>query len=151
MFNTGEKFSNQYAISFFPSLFLSQKLANKQELQLSYTRRINRPNFFQLIPYTDRTDKLNIMQGNPDLKPEFTNSLELSYNKTYAKSNNVLASLYYKRTTDLITRYQQQAIDPVSGNEEIISTFINADAADAYGAEVTSVNYWRHGGMPLPM
>ncbi len=67
LINKNQNFSNSYPISLFPSLFLSQKLKNKQELQISYTRRINRPNFFQLIPYTDYSDSLNITRGNPDL------------------------------------------------------------------------------------
>ena len=95
-------YSNKYPISLFPSVFLSQKLGEKQELQLNFSRRINRPNFFQLIPYTDITDTLNITKGNPDLVPEFTNSFEFSYSKTYGKTNNTfLASIYYKHTTDL--------------------------------------------------
>ncbi len=75
--NTGEQFKNNYPVSLFPSAFISQKLSNKQEIQLSYSRRINRPNFFQLIPFTDYSDKLNITKGNPGLQPEFTQSLEL--------------------------------------------------------------------------
>ncbi len=74
LLGTKESFGNKYPISLFPSAFLSQKLAKNNELQLSYTRRINRPNFFQLIPFTDYTDPLNITRGNPKLVPEFTNS-----------------------------------------------------------------------------
>ncbi|MBA2762916.1 MAG: outer membrane beta-barrel protein, partial [Segetibacter sp.] len=103
--NTGEKFSNSYPVSLFPSIFLSQKLKGNQELQLSVTRRINRPNFFQLIPFADYTDELNITQGNPNLVPEFTSSYEMSYSKTFNKNHNFLASAYYKKTTDLITRF----------------------------------------------
>ncbi len=44
--NTGEKFKNSYPVSLFPSIFLGQQLKNKQHLQLNYSRRINRPNFF---------------------------------------------------------------------------------------------------------
>ena len=84
-----QHFSNKYPISLFPSVFLSQKLGGKQELQANFSRRINRPNFFQLIPYTDRTDTLNITRGNPDLVPEFTNSFELSYSKTYQKEQQL--------------------------------------------------------------
>ena len=80
-----QNFSNSYPISLFPSLFLSQKLKNKQELQISYTRRINRPNFFQLIPFTNYSDSLNITRGNPNLVPEFTNSIEFSYLKTFER------------------------------------------------------------------
>ncbi len=139
--NTGQTFSNKYPVSLFPSAFVSQKLKNKQELQASYTRRVNRPNFFQIIPYTDYTDSLNITQGNPNLKPEFTNSFEMSYGKTFKNNNNILASVYYKHTTDLITRYLQQDINPSTGKEDIINTYVNANSSYSYGAEFTSVNY----------
>ena len=139
--NTGQHFSNKYPISLFPSVFLSQKLGGKQELQLNFSRRINRPNFFQLIPYTDRTDTLNITRGNPDLVPEFTNSFEFSYSKTYGKKNNTfLASLYYKHTNDLITSFKSYEINPSSNKQELVNTYINANSAYSYGAEFTAVN-----------
>ena len=133
------KFSNTYPISLFPSIFLSQKLKNKQELQVSMTRRINRPNFFQLIPYIDYTDNLNITKGNPDLKPEFTQSFEFSYSKTLKGNNTFLASAYYKKTTDLITRYQDKGINPITGDEILFNTYINANSGQTYGAELTTV------------
>lgn len=139
--NTGETFSNKYPISLFPSVFFSQKLKNKQELQLSYTRRVRRPNFFQLIPYVDYTDSLNIRKGNPNLQPEFTNSLEMSYSKTLKGNNNILASIYFKQTNHLITNYLDKSINPVTGKEDLINTFINANSSYSYGAELTSVNY----------
>lgn len=140
LLNTGQKFKNNYPISLFPSLFLSQKLANKQELQFSVTRRINRPNFFQLIPYTDYTDSLNITRGNPDLVPEFTYSAEFSYSKTFKGSNSLLATIYYKHTTDLITRYYDTAMNEISGKQDYISTYVNANSAVSYGSEITSIN-----------
>jgi ferric enterobactin receptor len=139
--NTGDKFSNSYPVSLFPSIFLSQKLNNKQDLQLSYSRRINRPNFFQLIPFTDYSDKLNITKGNPGLRPEFTQSLELSYLKTFKGNNTVLASVYYKHTNDLITRYLGQEVDPVTGNMNLLNTYINANSSYATGVEATAQNY----------
>ena len=138
--NTGEKFSNKYPVSLFPSLFLSQKLKNNQELQFSYTRRINRPNFFQLIPFTDYTDSLNITRGNPNLVPEFTNSLEMSYSKTFKGGNSLLGSVYYKHSTNLITRYLTTGNNPFTGKEDIINTYINANSSYSYGAELTSIN-----------
>jgi outer membrane receptor protein involved in Fe transport len=140
LLNTNDKFSNKYPVSLFPSIFFSRKLKNKQELQMSVTRRINRPNFFQIIPYVDYTDNLNISRGNPDLKPEFTQSFEFSYAKTFTGNNTFLASAYYKKTTDLITRYQDKGIHPVTGEEVLINTFINANSSQSYGAEFTSVN-----------
>jgi outer membrane receptor protein involved in Fe transport len=134
-------FTHNYPISLFPSVFLSYKLKNRQELQANFSRRINRPNFFQLIPYTDRSDSLHITRGNPDLVPEFTNSFEVSYSKTYGKNNSFLASLYYKHTSDLITSYQKLEYNPVLDRVENIYTYENANSAYSYGAELTSVNY----------
>jgi ferric enterobactin receptor len=139
LINDHQTFNHQYPISLFPSIFLSQKLKGKQEIQFSATRRINRPNFFNMIPYTDRRDYLNVTQGNPDLKPEFTTSFEASYGKTFQKNNNILASIYYKHTNDLITKYLTNDIDPVTGH--YISTWVNANSSYSYGAEFTSVNY----------
>jgi outer membrane receptor protein involved in Fe transport len=140
LLNTKQQYRNSYPISLFPSIFLSQKLKNKQELQLSYTRRINRPNFFQLIPFTDYTDSLNITRGNPDLVPEFTNSLEMSYLKTFAGNNTFLASLYYKRTDHLITRYLDTFVNAISGKNDLVNTYINASYSQTMGAEFTAVN-----------
>ncbi|MBS1575228.1 MAG: TonB-dependent receptor [Bacteroidetes bacterium] len=140
LLNTGEKFSNSYPVSLFPSLFLSQKLKKNQELQFSVTRRINRPNFFQLIPYTDYTDSLNITRGNPNLVPEFTSSAELSYSKTFKANNTFLASVYYKHTNNLITRYLDTSYNAVAGKTDYISTFVNANSSYSYGLELTSIN-----------
>src|SRR5215831_10299322 len=140
LMNTGEQFSSHYPVSLFPSVFLSEKLKNKQEIQFSYTRRVNRPNFFQLIPFIDYTDKLNITKGNPGLVPEFTNSLEVSYSKTFKGNNTFLASVYYKHTNNLITRYQDKELNPITGSEDLINTFINANSSYTTGAELTSVN-----------
>lgn len=137
---TGEQFSNKYPVSLFPSLFLSQKLKKNQELQFSATRRINRPNFFQLIPFTDYTDSLNITRGNPALVPEFTNSFEMSYSKTFKGGNNLLGSIYYKHSNNLITRYLSPGTNPFTGKSDIINTYINANSSYSYGAEVTSIN-----------
>ncbi len=138
---TKQKFSNEYPISLFPSVFLSQKLNETDALQASFTRRINRPNFFQLIPFADYADELNITQGNPDLVPEFTSSLEMSYSKTFNKNHNFLASIYYKKTDDLITRYLVQGQNPFTNKPAIINTYINAASSESYGSELTSQNF----------
>jgi ferric enterobactin receptor len=136
LLNSGEKFSNQYPLSLFPSLFLGEKLGDGQELQLSYTRRINRPNFFQLVPYTDSSNKLNITRGNPELVPEFTQSLELSYLKTWHANTTLLGSVYYKHTDHLITGYVES--DTSDGTNALINTYINAESSYSMGAELTA-------------
>jgi outer membrane receptor protein involved in Fe transport len=133
-------FTVEFPVSLFPSVFLNQKLKNDQELQLNYTRKINRPNFFQLYPYTDYSDSLNISRGNPDLKPEFTNSLELSYQKTFKNRDNFIASIYYKNTNDLITRFQIREANISTGKDQLVNTYINANSGYVTGLELISKN-----------
>ncbi|PSL19917.1 TonB-dependent receptor [Chitinophaga ginsengisoli] len=142
LIQTGQQFSNSYPTSLFPTIFLSQKLKHDQEVQLSATRRINRPNFFQLIPFADSTDKLNITKGNPGLVPEFTQSLELSYLKTFKGNHTFLGSVYYKYTDNTITSYIDRQTDPTTGNTALINTFINAKGSYTTGAEFTVQNYF---------
>ena len=139
LISTKQHFSNSYPISLFPSVFLSQKFEGNNELQLSYTRRINRPNFFQLIPFTDYSDSLNITRGNPNLVPEFTSSFEFSYLKTLPHNNTILGSVYYKHTTNLITRYLDTAQNELTGKQDLINTYVNANSSNTIGAEITSV------------
>ena len=138
LLNSDSSFHNQYPISLFPSLFLGQKLGNNQELQLAYTRRVNRPNFFQLVPYTDSSNPLNITRGNPDLIPEFTQSVELSYLKTFPGNSTLMASVYYKYTDHLITGYIEADTNAATGTTTLINTYINAESSRSTGAELTS-------------
>ncbi len=131
-------FKNSFPVSLFPSIFLTQKLKNDQELQLNYTRRINRPNFFQLFPFIDFSDSLNLSQGNPNLRPEFTNSIEASYQKLFKGNSSILISAYYKNTNDLITRYAYDTL--LAGKHRILNSYINANSSNAYGLEFTMRN-----------
>jgi outer membrane receptor protein involved in Fe transport len=133
-------FTHEYPVSLFPSTFLSYKLNDKNDVQLNYSRRINRPTFFQLLPYTDYSDSLNLSRGNPDLKPEFTNSFELAWQKTFSRKNTLITSIYFKNTDDLITRFQLQEFDTVLNRTSIVSTYLNANSSYAYGAEITAQN-----------
>ncbi|MDQ2721337.1 MAG: TonB-dependent receptor [Bacteroidota bacterium] len=142
LIDSNQTFKNSYPFSFFPSVFLTQKLNDKQDMQLNYSRKINRPNFFQLIPYYNYTDSLNISRGNPNLKPEFTNLLELSYSVNFKNGNNIIATAYYRNTNDLITLYQyrDKNPNPAKSDSIFISSYANANSSDAYGLEVTASN-----------
>jgi ferric enterobactin receptor len=139
LLSTNEKFTNEYPFSLFPSIFLSKELSKTDQLQLSVTRRVNRPNFFQIIPFTDYSDSLNITRGNADLVPEFTSSSELSYSKSIGKAT-FLSSIYFKHTNNLITRYLQQELNPISGKTDLVNTFVNANSSETYGLELTYTN-----------
>jgi outer membrane receptor protein involved in Fe transport len=140
--DSNQVFENSYPFSFFPSVFLTQKINDKQDLQLNYSRKINRPNFFQLIPYYNYSDSLNISRGNPTLVPEFTNLFELSYQVNLKNGNNIIATAYFRNTDNLIANYQYRDKNPNPGANDsiLVSTFVNANRSNAYGLEVTSTN-----------
>ena len=148
LIDKGLTFSNKYPFSFFPSVFLTDKINDKQSLQLNYSRKINRPNFFQLIPYIDFSDSLNLSKGNPNLVPEFTNLVEFSYQADLNKGNSILATVYYKNTNDLITRYQykDKNPNPVKNDSVIFNSYANASSSYAYGLELTgkikAASFW---------
>ena len=82
LLTTEQVFDNDY-FSLFPSMYLTRDLGNKKELQLNYSRRINRPNRWALNPFIDNSDPLNIRIGNPDLQPEYVHSAEFNFAKTW--------------------------------------------------------------------
>ncbi|MFL5810097.1 MAG: outer membrane beta-barrel family protein, partial [Flavisolibacter sp.] len=135
-----QSFTTDYPISLFPSLFLSNKINDNNELQLNYSRRINRPGFWQLFPFIDISDPLNISEGNPALKPEFTNSLELSYSKIFKNRDNFITSLYFKNTNNLITRFQEPRYVPAYKDTFLVSSYINANSSYVTGLELTGKN-----------
>lgn len=137
LLNKNQSFNIDFPISLFPSVFLSQKLNEQDDLQFNYSRRINRPGFWQLFPFTDYSDSLNISRGNPNLKPEFTNSLELSYSKVFKNRDNFIASVYFKNTNDLITRFQGR---DTANQKVLVNTYINANRSYVTGLELTSRN-----------
>ncbi len=128
----------------FPSLYLTYELGNGNDLQANFSRRINRPNFWQINPYVDISDPMNIRRGNPNLQPEFTNSFEVNYNKQY-NSGNLLVSAYYRNNTDDITMYSdtisQKELEELNNaaisKDALLTTFINADRTNRMGVEVT--------------
>ncbi|MGZ5287436.1 MAG: outer membrane beta-barrel family protein, partial [Flavisolibacter sp.] len=135
-----QSFNIEFPISLFPSVFLSQKINDNNDMQLNYSRRINRPGFWQLFPFTDISDIFNVSRGNPELKPEFTNSIELSYNKLFKNRDNLLASIYFKNTNGLITGYQQAEYVPAYDSIMQVSSYVNANNAYVTGLELIGRN-----------
>lgn len=149
--DSAQKFGYTYPEDFkslfdalFPSIFVTKQLSESEDIQFNYTRRIRRPDFWRLNPFIDINDPVNLRQGNPNLRPEFTNSFEFNYNKKYEKGS-FLGVIFYRNTQGDITQYSdtisaaqfQQlnnaAIDP----NAILNTFINAQSTNSLGAELT--------------
>ena len=92
----------------YPSIFLTQKFKGEQQLQVSYTRRVNRPRGWDTNPFLDVSDPLIWRQGNPNLMPEDVHAYELSYSK-YWKKITFISTAYMRQTNDVIQRIRTEA------------------------------------------
>jgi outer membrane receptor protein involved in Fe transport len=124
---------NDLMKSLFPAVYLSRKFGAGKELQLNFSRKIQRPNFFQLMPVVMFADRQNYRIGNPALKPEFRNIAELNFNQTYPKGS-FLVSAY--------GRYEEQPITDVAFPSKddpdiLVNTSINGNNNFRYGGEAT--------------
>jgi len=120
-------------IQFFPSMYLSYELKNKDEIQLNYSRRVNRPRGRQINPFRDYSDSTNISYGNPDLSPEYSSALELNYLKNW-ENQMLSASVYYHNTTNVIER-----VSFLNGGT-MENTYMNLSKSQNTGLELVSKN-----------
>ncbi|HRH65450.1 MAG TPA: TonB-dependent receptor [Bacteroidia bacterium] len=122
-------FSNDY-LSLFPSAFLKYPIDKNQDIQISYSRRVNRPETRSLNPFTDYSDSLFLRKGNPELKPEYIHSMELAWSAMISRLS-ITATVYFRHTDDLISRFRT-----VDGNTGVSTgTFINYSASENLGGE----------------
>jgi len=116
----------------YPSVFLTQKLKNDNQLQLSYTRRVNRPRGWQINPFRDIADPNNIRVGNPNLRPEDIHSFEFSHMK-YWKAVTFTSSLYFRQVNDVVQGIQQRVDSTTT-----LTQFANLARNRATGLEIIS-------------
>ncbi len=140
---TGETFKKDY-FDVFPSASVTQKLGITEELSASYSRRIYRPGLWDINPFVVTTDPLNYFSGNPEVKPEYTNSYELSFIK-YFSQTTLTPTLFFRDTYDKITR-TRTLID----SNRTLTTMANLDRSKSYGAELvmntTLFQFWNING-----
>lgn len=115
---------------FFPTVHLSYQLPSEQQLMASYSRRIQRSRGWQLEPFITWQDAYNVRKGNPDLKPEYTDSYEMSYLKNFG-DNFVSVEIYYRVTHNKVER-----VSSVYSETVMMHTFENVGRDYSLGAEV---------------
>ena len=130
----------------YPTLHLSYKISDAKEIQLNYSRRINRPDADQLNPFPEYRDPRNLQAGNAKLLPEIINSVEFGY-KWQNKNFSFVPSIYYRYKTNgftqviknindstLLTTSENLANDQSAGLELIFS----AKAGNFFSANMSS-------------
>lgn len=104
----------------YPSAFLSYDVNQEgDKVQLSYTRRVQRPRGWQVNPFINLSDETNLRQGNANLMPEDIHAFELSFAKFY-DTWNFITSAYYRRVNDMTQPFQYDINDPIA-QEYLIS------------------------------
>lgn len=116
----------------FPSVFLSYDIAKDNQFLINYSRRIDRPRSFFLIPNPSYSDNQNIFDGNIDLNPSYVDSYEFGYSIS-KKSFTINPTLYYRHTTDDVKMLVYRT------NENELPVFhtkpVNLGTDDRYGLD----------------
>lgn len=141
LLTTNQSYKNDY-LSLFPSAHVSYELSKKGVINLSYSRRINRPSGYELNPFPSYTDPYNLRKGNPALKPEYINSIELGYNKDWKKLS-LIAIGYFRQSLNVIQRVVQYYPDGTGA-----STYANINQRYNFGVEAIVVyspfDWWKN-------
>ena len=130
----------------FPSVFLSYEFAKDNQLLFNYTRRIDRPRGFFLIPNPSYSDNQNIFDGNIDLNPSYVDSYELGYSIS-KKKFTINPTLYFKHKTDdtkmLVYNkavnfeyFDENGIQQTGKRIEFHTKPINLGTEDTYGLDL---------------
>jgi outer membrane receptor protein involved in Fe transport len=138
---TGQKNEQNY-FNLFPTAALSYEFNKSNTLQLSYSRRISRPDFRNLLPFSDFRDPRVYFVGNPNLRPEYTDSYEVGHLGTW-RNISLLSSVYYRHRTDVIRRIT----DPPNADGVAQVIPINMASENALGIEfnfsLSVMNWWK--------
>ncbi|MFC6224522.1 outer membrane beta-barrel protein [Hymenobacter artigasi] len=131
-------FTRSY-LSLFPSAVLAYDVSKENRVQLSYSRRVQRPSADELNPFPDRSDPLNLRTGNPLLIPEFVHSLELGNQRFFGASSSVSATAFYRLEENTITNIRDPFFrDPVTNALVTNTTRLNVGQETNYGLELVA-------------
>lgn len=125
---TGEINNREY-LDFFPSLFVQQKVTENYGINYSYSRRIQRPNYGSLNPFISYRDPYTYVQGNPELRPQYTQAFGLTqtFKKTYSLALN------YQYITDVISEL------PILIEETATTIYTTGNVDDAQNFSLTAI------------
>jgi outer membrane receptor protein involved in Fe transport len=133
--NINEKSSiTDNIFSIYPSLFFNYKATDKDSYNFNYSRRVDRPSVGQISPIREWTTPLVESRGNPNLEPQFTNSLEVNYTRI-TKIGSITSGVFYRQINDEIGRVVYK--NPDNPNQDIIS-YDNFDNNSTFGIEASA-------------
>ncbi len=126
--------------TYVPSLVISRTFKNNQTLKISYSHRIERPDYRDLNPFINASDPKNITTGNPNLRPEIGDKIELGYNKSFEKGTIINSTLFYRGNMDDMQAYTRYFPTVTIGDSTYtnvaISTRENIGREDNFGLSI---------------
>jgi outer membrane receptor protein involved in Fe transport len=142
--------ASQRLFNVFPSATVARTLPHEQRLQLNYARRLNRPNFLQIIALPIYSDARNYVVGNPNLYPEYVHVAELSH-QVNGKSTTLSTTLFGRFTNQAIQslRTLDTLTTRLSGQPDFITrtSYANFGRTTSYGLELsltqTVTTWWK--------
>lgn len=123
-------FDNNY-LGLFPTVNFIYELGKDENITLGYNRRINRPRGWFINPFPSRSSTNNVFQGNPNLRPAYSNAFDLGYLKKWKKIT-FSSSVYYQHETDAFERVEEN----VEGTNVIRTIPVNLSSNDRTGGEL---------------
>jgi len=132
---TQNKTVNVSLFNLFPSAHIKWDINKTNALQVSYSKRVNRPSGRVLNPFVSIENFYYINYGNPYLKPEFTDSYEIGHSLNWEKTN-INTTLFYRYTKDKITQITNKIQGQVDKPDTLISTYTNLASGSTTGLEV---------------
>ena len=111
-----------------PSMVLSHKIDETQSFKLSYSYRIERPEYRDINPFYNISDPHNISTGNPNLSPEIGHNYEFGYNKNFAQGANIYIAAFYRYNTNDIQSYTTHLDTFKIGNTKYPDVYLNQRA-----------------------
>lgn len=120
--------------AFLPMLHVKYTPTDKDIVRLAYTKGFIRPDFGSLNPATTQNDlSMTITQGNPNLKPTFSNNFDLMYEHYFGGIGLVNAGAFYKDISNFI--YNKGGSQAIGAVNYLITQPENLDKAKIYGFE----------------
>jgi len=124
---------NDNLFTVYPSGFLNYAANDNDSFNLSVSKRVDRPSIDQVNPIREWSTPQIDSEGNPNLFPQFTNSVELNYTRK-TKIGSITSGVFYRQINDEISRTLfENPIDP----ERLILSYANLGDNNAYGVELS--------------
>lgn len=127
---------NKQYFNMFPTLNLGYETKKQFNYNLSYTRRIEYPDY-ALNPFKSYQYEEVVYFGNPDLNPAFTHAFEGGFAKFFENGSSINLSLYYRRTKNEINDYSYSTYDTLLQKTTVYSTYLNSGFNHFSGSEIT--------------